>query len=196
MQVPRFSRLKTRYGNRDATDFARFHTVAYVFPSENSAFHTVWQASKRKRSSWTLQANKLNATGKALKKDIISEQPTDYQHITKSSKKCVFFIQKVCRSKYSILVQIRKQVFNISQLTFAKGKKRYGQFLFSPHEKFSPVFFFCLNMIIYPMRRSRCFVFWQLCSNCQILTLSKPKRTVTPYMYICLPNLCPSGFSV
>ena len=25
---------------------------------------------------------------------------------------------------------------------------------------------------------------------------SKPKRTVTPYMYICLPNLCPAGLPV
>ena len=37
---------------------------------------------------------------------------------------------------------------------------------------------------------------WQLCSNCQIITASKPKRTVTPYMYICLPNLCPLGLPV
>ena len=37
---------------------------------------------------------------------------------------------------------------------------------------------------------------WQLCSNCQIITASKPKRTVTPYMYICLPNLCPLGLLV
>ena len=134
----------------------------------------------------------MNATGKALKKDIISEQPTDYQHITKSSKKCVFFIQKVCRSKYSILVQIRKQVFNISQLTFAKGKKRYGQFLFSPHEKFSPVFFFCLNMIIYPMRRSRCFVFdeqMKLRSSQNV----KTKAYSYAFMYICPPRLCPYG---
>ena len=27
------------------------------------------------------------------------------------------------------------------------------------------------------------------------VSASKPKRTVTPYMYKCLPNLCPSGLS-
>lgn len=38
-----------------------------------------------------------------------------------------------------------------------------------------------------------CFVLDNFCSNCQILTLSKPKRTVTPYMYICLPKPLPIG---
>ena len=42
-----------------------------------------------------------------------------------------------------------------------------------------------------PMRRSRCFVFDNLCMNCQILTASKPKRTVTPFMYMCLARLYP-----
>ncbi len=45
------------------------------------------------------------------------------------------------------------------------------------------------------MRRSRCFVF-DLSLNLRDSNSSKPKRTVTPYMYICLPNLCPSRLSV
>ena len=48
---------------------------------------------------------------------------------------------------------------------------------------------------IHPMRRSRCFVFDNPLSLRSSNT-SKPNRTVTPYMYIYLPNLCPSGLSV
>ena len=33
----------------------------------------------------------------------------------------------------------------------------------------------------HPKGRSRCFVFDDLSQNCQILTASKPKRTVTPF---------------
>ena len=53
-----------------------------------------------------------------------------------------------------------------------------------------------MNIAVYntPMRRSHCFVLDNFCSSCQILTLSKPKRTVTPYMYICLFNLCHRSF--
>ena len=32
--------------------------------------------------------------------------------------------------------------------------------------------------------------------SCEVLRMSKPKRTVTPFMYICPPNLCPSGLPV
>lgn len=39
------------------------------------------------------------------------------------------------------------------------------------------------------MRRPRCFVFDQQLRVCEVLTLSKPKRTVTPYI-ICI-STCP-----
>ena len=48
----------------------------------------------------------------------------------------------------------------------------------TPHEAF------CITLFL-----TNCVV------NCQILTLSKPKRTVTPYMYICLPKPLPIGAS-
>ena len=37
------------------------------------------------------------------------------------------------------------------------------------------------------MRRSRCFVLDQQLRVCEVLTLSKPKRTVTPFLHVLYP---------
>ena len=47
----------------------------------------------------------------------------------------------------------------------------------------------------HPKGRSRCFVFDDLSQNCQILTASKPKRTVTPfYVHKSYPTHPTKGF--
>ena len=45
------------------------------------------------------------------------------------------------------------------------------------------------------MRRSRCFVLDQQVRVCEVLTLSKPKRTVTPYTVCMSAQPLPIGAS-
>ena len=45
------------------------------------------------------------------------------------------------------------------------------------------------------MRRSRCFVLDQQLRVCEVLTLSKPKRTVTPYTVCMSAQPLPIGAS-
>ena len=45
------------------------------------------------------------------------------------------------------------------------------------------------------MRRSRCFVLDQQLRVCEVLTLSKPKRTVTPYYVYMSAQPLPIGAS-